>query len=103
MDALVAPPAAYRVLLGNDWVRGAGRGDRAASTRSRPQAPGASVVIVDEPAWIRYYARGSVQSESRAALESPPGVRVRWMEPEGLQYAENIEQRRYHAIHVEPR
>lgn len=32
---------------------------------------------------------------------SPPGVRVRWMEPEGPHSVENIDEHRYHAIRVE--
>jgi hypothetical protein len=63
------------------------------------QAP--SVMIVDEPAQIRYYADGTLQFESQARSGARPGVRVRWMEPEGPHSVENIDQRRYHAIRVE--
>jgi hypothetical protein len=31
------------------------------------------------------------------------GVRVRWMEPEGPHWVENIDEYRYHAIRVELR
>jgi hypothetical protein len=58
-------------------------------------------MIVDEPARIRYYADGVLQFESQARSGSSPGVRVRWMEPEGPHSVENIDHRRYHAIRVE--
>jgi hypothetical protein len=63
------------------------------------QAP--SVMIIDRPAGIRYYADGTLQFESRARPDAPPGPRVRWMEPEGPHFVENIDQHRYHAIRVE--
>jgi len=103
MDALAAAPGSHRVLLDNDRVRvlevviepGA---HEPAHTHQAP-----SVMIVDEPARIRYYAGGALQFESPARSPAPPGVRVRWMEPEGPHSVENIDQRRYHAIRVELR
>ncbi|MGH3209603.1 MAG: hypothetical protein ACRDNO_17775 [Trebonia sp.] len=60
-----------------------------------------SVMIIDEPAWVRYYAGGALRFESQARFESPRGVRVRWMEHEGPHSVENIDERRYHAIRIE--
>jgi len=101
MDALLAAPASHTVLLDNDRVRvlevTIGPGTR--EPEHTHQA--ASVMIVDEPARIRYYAGGALQFESRVDPEAAPGVRVRWMEPEGPHSVENIDQRRYHAIRVE--
>jgi hypothetical protein len=50
---------------------------------------------------IRYYAGGALVFESPADSGSSPGVRVRWLEPEGPHSVENIDRRRYHAIRVE--
>jgi hypothetical protein len=101
MDALLAAPASHRMILENDRVRVL---EVVIEPRSREpehthRAP--SVMIVDEPAQIRYYVGDALQFESAASFESPPSVRVRWMEPEGPHSVENIDDRRYHAIRVE--
>jgi hypothetical protein len=101
MDALVAAPASHRVLVENDRVRvlevviSAG----AREPEHTHQAP--SVMIVDEPARIRYYTGDALRFESRARLGTTPGPRVHWMEPEGPHSVENIDERRYHAIRIE--
>jgi len=82
MDALLAASASHCLLLENDRVRGL---DVVIEPRTREpkhthQAP--SVMIIDEPAQIRYYAGDALRFESQERFESPPGVRVRWMEPE---------------------
>jgi hypothetical protein len=101
MDALVAAPASHRVLLENDRVRVL---DVLINPLTREpehthQAP--SVMIVDEPARIRYYQGDELLFESQASFGSPPGVRARWLEPEGPHSVENIDERRYHAIRIE--
>jgi predicted metal-dependent enzyme (double-stranded beta helix superfamily) len=99
MDALIAAPCSHRVLEENDRVRvlEVVIGPGAREPEHTHQAP--SVMIIDEPARIRYYAEGTLQFESqdRAAL----GTRVRWMEPEGPHSVENIDKHRYHAIRIE--
>ena len=60
-----------------------------------------SVMIIDESAQIRYHQGGTLLFESQAPPGPRPGVRVRWMEPEGPHSAENTGQHRYHAIRVE--
>jgi len=98
MDALLAAPASHRLLLDNSRVRVLEvviePGTR--EPEHTHQAP--SVMIVDEPARIRYYQAGSVLFESQ---EPEPGVRVSWLEPEGPHSVENIDSRRYHAIRIE--
>lgn len=83
MDALLAAPASHHVLLDNDRVRvlEAVIEPGAREPEHTHQAP--SVMIVDEPARIRYYARGTLRLESQARPGHPAGVRVRWLEPEG--------------------
>jgi hypothetical protein len=101
MDALLAAPASHRVLLDNDFVRVLEMviEPGAREPEHTHQAP--SVMIVDEPARIRYYRGEELRFESPARSGSPPGVRVRWMEPEGPHSVENIDGHRYHAIRVE--
>ena len=101
MDALVAAPASHRVLLENDRVR-------VLEVVIEPRTRGpehthqaASVMIVDEPARIRYYQGDALQYESQARFESPADVRVHWMEPEGPHSVQNVDECRYHAIRVE--
>lgn len=101
MDALQAAPASHRLLLDNDRVRVLEvviePGTREPGHTHR--AP--SVMIIDEPARIRYYQAETLVFESPPHPGIQPGVRVRWMEPEGPHSVENIDQHRYHAIRVE--
>jgi hypothetical protein len=103
MDAVAAAPASHRVLLDNDRVRVLEvviePGTR--EPEHTHQAP--SVMIIDEPAPIRYYQGGALLFESQAPPVHRLGVRVRWMEPEGPHSVENTGQHRYHAIRVELR
>lgn len=97
MDALVAAPGSHRVLLENDRVRvlEVVIEPGAREPEHTHQAP--SVMIVDEPAPIRYYAGAELRFESEATARS----QVSWLEPEGPHSVENIGDRRYHAIRIE--
>ena len=101
MDAVLAAPASHRILLDNDRVRVLEVVIEPGAREPEQTHRAASVMIVDEPARIRYYRGGTLQYESQARFESPPGGRVRWMEPEGPHSVQNIDERRYHAIRVE--
>jgi plastocyanin len=101
MDALQAAPDSHHILVDNDRVRvlEVVIEPGAREPEHTHQAP--SVMIVDEPARIRYYAGDTLQFESPARLPAPAGTRVSWMEPEGPHSVENIDQHRYHAIRIE--
>jgi predicted metal-dependent enzyme (double-stranded beta helix superfamily) len=101
MDALLAAPASHRILLDNDRVRVLEVVIEPGTREPEHTHQAASVMIVDEPAQIRYYADGALQFESQEHSEAPSGVLVRWMKPEGPHSVENIDQSRYHAIRVE--
>jgi quercetin dioxygenase-like cupin family protein len=60
-----------------------------------------SLMIVDQPARIRYYEHGRLtfQSPQRQAETGAP--RASWMEPEGPHSVENIDTHPYHAFRVE--
>jgi hypothetical protein len=57
-------------------------------------------MLIDQPAHIRYYVGNELRFES-PQTDSTPGIRVRWMDPEGPHSVENFDQHRYHAIRVE--
>jgi predicted metal-dependent enzyme (double-stranded beta helix superfamily) len=101
MDAPQAAPASHRVLLDNDQVRVLEVVIEPGTREPEHTHRAVSVMIVDEPARIRYYEGDALRFESPARSGSTPGVRVRWMEPEGPHSVENIDERRYHAIRVE--
>jgi hypothetical protein len=84
MDALLAAPASHRVLLENDRVRVLEVVIEPRTREPERTHRAASVMIVDEPARIRYYAGRAMQFESPEHSGAPPAVCVGWMEPEGL-------------------
>jgi quercetin dioxygenase-like cupin family protein len=101
MDALVAAPDSHRVLLENDRVRVLDVLIEPGTREPEHTHRAPSVMLIDEPAHIRYYAGGELRFESASAAEFVPGVRVRWMNPEGPHSVENLDERRYHAIRIE--
>lgn len=101
MDALLAAPGSHRLLLENDQVRVLDVVIEAGAREPEHTHQAVSVMIVDQPARIRYYQGDELLFESQAGSASEPGVRVRWMEPEGPHSVENIDEHRYHAIRLE--
>jgi hypothetical protein len=101
MDALQAAPDSHRLLLENDRVRVLDVVIEPGAREPEHTHRAESVMIIDELARIRYYQGDALVFESQARSESPPGVRVRWMEPEGPHSVENIDEYRYHAIRIE--
>jgi hypothetical protein len=101
MDALVAAPASHRVLMENDRVRVLEVVIEPQTREPEHTHRAPSVMIVDEPARIRYYQGDRLVFESQASSGPRPGVRPRWLEPEGPHSVENIDERRYHAIRIE--
>ena len=101
MDALQAAPASHRLVLENDRVRVLEVVIEPGAREPEHTHRAVSVMIVDEPARIRYYQGGALLFESQPGPGPEPGVRVRWMEPEGPHCVENIDQHRYHAIRIE--
>ena len=101
MDALLAAPASHRLLLENDRVRVLDVVIEPGAREPEHTHQAVSLMIIDEPARIRYYTGSALRFESQARSVSQPGVRVRWMEPEGPHSVENIDEHRYHAIRIE--
>lgn len=100
MDGVLAAPRSHRVLIDNDSVRVLEVTIDPGQTEPEHTHRRPSVMIVDGPARIRYYAQGVLE------FESPPGepagpTRASWMPPEGPHSVENIDSKPYHAIRVE--
>jgi hypothetical protein len=101
LDALVAAPDSHRVIMENSQVRVLEVVIEPGRHEPEHTHQAASVMIVDEPARLRYYEGETLRWESPERSGTPEGVRVNWMEPEGPHSVENIDERRYHAIRVE--
>ena len=101
MDALLAAPASHRVLIDNDRVRVLEVVIEAGVREPEHTHQASSVMIVDQPARIRYYAEGALTFETPAGPTTAAGLRVSRLEPEGPHWVENIDQQRYHAIRIE--
>jgi hypothetical protein len=101
MDALLAAPASHRVLIDNDRVRVLEVVIEAGVREPEHTHQAPSVMIIDQPARIRYYADGALTFETAAGPATTAGPRVHWQEPEGPHSVENIDQQRYHAIRIE--
>ncbi len=101
LDAVVTTPTSHRVLLENDRVRVLEVTIEPGTRETEHTHRAVSVMIVDEPARIRYYAPGAQPSEVSQESGTAPGPRVQWMEREGPHSVENIDQHRYHAIRIE--
>ena len=101
LDAVIAAPGSHRVLIDNERVRVLEVVIEAGTREPEHTHHAPSVMLIDEPAHIRYYVGDQLRFESPQAPDSTPGIRVRWMEPEGPHSVENIDQHRYHAIRVE--
>jgi len=101
LEGLVAAPASHRVLLETPAVRvleilvepGAREPEH---THRHP-----SVMIVDEPARLRYYTYGELAFESSPEQTASAPPRAEWMPPEEPHSVENIDVRRYHAFRIE--
>jgi hypothetical protein len=59
-----------------------------------------SVMIVDEPARIRYYDSETLTFTSPPTVDRA-AIRATWMPPEGPHSVENIDEHTYHAFRIE--
>ena len=100
LDALQAAPASHRLLFDNGQLRVLEVVIEPGAREPEHTHQAHSVMIVDEPARIRYYQASTVLFDSPAPGPEP-GTRVRWMEPEGPHSVENLDQHRYHAFRIE--
>jgi predicted metal-dependent enzyme (double-stranded beta helix superfamily) len=101
LDALIAAPESHRLLLENEHVRvleiTIAPGQREPEHTHRWP----SVMIIDQPARIRYFEHG-VQTQQSPARPAPiPEPKATWMDAEGPHSVENIDSSPYHALRIE--
>jgi predicted metal-dependent enzyme (double-stranded beta helix superfamily) len=100
-DATTAAPGSHRVLIDNDRVRVLEVVIEPGSREPEHTHQAFSVMVIDQPARIRYYLGEELQFESPQRTDNAPAIRVRWMPPEGPHSVENLDEHRYHAIRIE--
>jgi hypothetical protein len=100
LEGIVAAPRSHRVLLETHAVRVLEIVIEPGVREPEHVHRCPSVMVVDDPARIRYYESGALTFESPATANRHP-VRAMWMEPEGPHSVENIDTRAYHAFRVE--
>jgi hypothetical protein len=103
LDALIAAPDSHRLLFENDRVRVLEIVIAAGAREPEHTHRWPSVMIVDEPARIRYYEHGVQTFESPLWNTPPQGHKAVWIDAEGPHSVENVDSSRYHALRIELR
>jgi hypothetical protein len=103
LDALLAAPDSHRLLFANDYVRVLEVVITPGAREPEHTHRWPSVMIVDQPARVRYYEHGIQTFESRGKTPSGAGLKAAWMDPEGPHSVENIDSFPYHALRIELR
>jgi hypothetical protein len=103
LDGVLAAPASHRVLLDapNARVLEVLIPPGAFEPEHTHRFP--SVMIVDQPARIRYYEHGQLTYESPDGGDHVPGPRVSCLDAEGPHAVQNVDSHEYHAFRVELR
>lgn len=99
LDALVAAPQSHRMLFKNDAVRVLEVIIEPGAREPLHTHRAPSVMIVDQPARIRYYSGEELTFESPLDVTGAP--RVSWLDPEPPHSVENVDVRPYHAYRIE--
>lgn len=108
-DAVAAAPDSHLVMLENERVRVLDVVIRPGEKEPPHTHPWPSVMLVVEPARIRYYdADGDLRFETPARPASAPpadpptsDLSPDWLRPEPLHAVENIDTRRFRAVRIE--
>jgi hypothetical protein len=103
LDALIAAPDSHRLLFENPRVRVLEIVIEAGAREPEHTHRWPSVMIIDQPAHIRYYEHGVPQFESPPSAVPQPGPKATWMDAEGPHSVENIDTTLYHALRIELR
>lgn len=103
LDALIAAPDSHRLLFENERVRVLEVVIEPGAREPEHTHRWPSVMIVDQPARIRYYERGIETFESPAADTPQPGPKAMWMDAEGPHSVENIDRSPYRGLRIELR
>ena len=101
LDALVAAPESHIVIFENDSVRALRKIVPAGTTEPVHVHRLPSVMIVHQPARIRYF-HGTGELLWESPHDADLAVRQpQWMEPEGPHWIENVDSRPYEAYRIE--
>src|SRR5579859_4410549 len=103
LDAVIAAPDSHRLLFENDRVRVLEIMIEPGTREPQHTHRWPSVMIVDQPARIRYYEHDIQTFESPASAPPPPRPKATWMNAEGPHSVENIDTAPYHALRIELR
>lgn len=103
LDALIRAPDSHRLLFENDRVRVLEVVIEPGAREPEHTHQWPSVMIVDQPARIRYYEHGIQTFESPASVTPQPGPKATWMDAEGPHSVQNIDTSPYHALRIELR
>lgn len=103
LDAVIAAPDSHRLLFENDRVRVLEVVVEPGAHEPEHTHRWPSVMIVDQPARIRYYEHGVQTFESPAGDSPQPGPMTVWIDPEGPHSVENIDTSPYHGLRIELR
>jgi predicted metal-dependent enzyme (double-stranded beta helix superfamily) len=101
LDALIAAPESHRLLLENEHVRVLEIMIAPGQREPQHTHRWPSVMIVDQPARIRYYEHDTQTYQSPTHPAPRPEPRAIWMAAEGPHSAENIDSSPYHALRIE--
>jgi quercetin dioxygenase-like cupin family protein len=102
IDAVLAAPGSHRVLFENEQTRVLEVTIRPGEREPEHTHAWPSVMVIHEPARIRYYTAGTLTYTSPAQPPpAQPGPRVSWLDPEGPHSVENIDDRVYGAFRIE--
>ena len=102
LDAVFAAPASHRVVFENEHTR-----VLEVTIAASEREPGhthrwPSVMVVHQPARIRYYTGETLTFTSpEQPVSSASGPRVSWLDPEGPHSVENIDDHAYGAFRIE--
>jgi hypothetical protein len=100
MDAIVAAPESHQVLFENDAVRVLEVVIPAGTREPEHTHRWFSVMIVAQPAMIRYYQSGVLTFSSLAGASGGSTI-AQWMDPEGPHSVENVDSVPYRAFRIE--
>lgn len=103
LDALIAAPESHRLLLENQRVRVLAITIAPGQREPEHTHRWPSVMVVVQPARIRYYERGIQTYQSPASVASPQEPKAIWMDAEGPHSVENIDTVPYYALRTELR
>lgn len=103
LDGPIAAPESHRVLLDEGNVRVLEVIVRAGNREPEHTHRHPSVMIIDQPARLRYYAEARPGVDMALPAIDHPVPRAELLAPEGPHSVENVDDHDYHAFRIEYR